>query len=219
MPLKYEYDRPLPVRSAVSALSWGHLVFSCNSALQIAVPTSMVFSRSSSIPYFVVFTTTPRSPALAREVATDATISVSLIRQVIVRKHSSPTSTLPTPCCDDSKPPRTRECLGWIGKSKLTQTITLSRDKPLPELPAPKSFSDVQTIHKDMCIGFPKRPQARHLYDSSGAESHPSLDAIKALPDGLHKSGIQLNKDMLPSIDWAGISVKVCYTFFFCPLQ
>lgn len=29
------------------------------------------------------------------------------------------------------------------------------------------------------------------------------------MPDGLYKGRMQLNKSMLPSIDWAGLSVKV----------
>lgn len=44
MPLRT--DRPMPFKCAVT------------------LPTSVTFSRSSSIPYFVVFTTTPRSPLL-----------------------------------------------------------------------------------------------------------------------------------------------------------
>ncbi|KAF8800580.1 hypothetical protein BYT27DRAFT_7262738 [Phlegmacium glaucopus] len=183
MPLKS--DRPLPFRAAIT------------------VPTSMAFSRSSYIPYFVVFTTTPRSPALAKEVATDATISVSLIRQVVVSKQSLLSPRPPLTSGDNPESLRSRKRLRQTCKPQSKLTIMLLRDKPIPEPPVQKSFFDVQTIHKDMCIGFPKRP--RYLHD---AQSHPTLKAIAALPDGLHKTRIQLNSDMLPSIDWAGISVK-----------
>ncbi len=40
-------------------------------------------------------------------------------------------------------------------------------------------------------------------------KSHPSLETIASLPDGLHKTRIPLNRDMVPGIDWGGISVKV----------
>ncbi|KAJ7892872.1 hypothetical protein B0H14DRAFT_2560105 [Mycena olivaceomarginata] len=78
------------------------------------------------------------------------------------------------------------------------------REKPLPRLPTQTAFSATQTVHSSMCIGFPKRP--RHQQSSS--KVHPSLHAHQALPDGLHKAKIPLNRDMLPSIDWAGVSVK-----------
>ncbi|CAK5282916.1 unnamed protein product [Mycena citricolor] len=58
IPLKSH--RPVPVKCAVT------------------LPTSLNFSRSSNIPFFVVFTTSPRSSHLAREIATDATVSVTL---------------------------------------------------------------------------------------------------------------------------------------------
>lgn len=66
----------------------------------------------------------------------------------------------------------------------------------------------------DMCIGFPKRPRQQ-----SNKQSHPSLETIATLPDGLHKARIQLNKDMLPCIDWAGVSVKVCLFSVRSPLD
>jgi len=55
-----------------------------------------------------------------------------------------------------------------------------------------------------MCIGFPKRPRIQ-----CDNQRHPSLETVAALPDGLHKTRISLDKDMIPSIDWAGVSVKV----------
>ncbi|KAF8903298.1 hypothetical protein CPB84DRAFT_1774459 [Gymnopilus junonius] len=190
-------DRPIPVRCAIT------------------LPTSVTFSRSSSIPYFVVFTTTPRSPELAKEIAADASISVSLIRQVIVTEHnpSLPPSPPLTPSSDESDSSSRPTLLRRVAKShsRLTMprrtsegAISYPRDKPLPEIPTiSQSFSDTRTIHHDMCIGFPKRP--RQQFDKEG---HPSLETIANLPDGLHKTRIHLNKDMLPTIDWAGISVK-----------
>ncbi|KAF8155822.1 hypothetical protein B0H34DRAFT_798928 [Crassisporium funariophilum] len=191
MPLKSE--RPIPLRCAIT------------------LPTSVTFSRSSSIPYFVVFTTTPRSPALAKEIAADATISVSLIRQIVVSEQCSLPPTPPlTPTSEESEPQRsrllyrvTRAQARRIPRRISESAISFSRDKPLPQLPVQKTFSDSRTIHSDLCIGFPKRP--RQQCDS---KSHPSLEEVAALPDGLHKTRIQLSADMLPCIDWQGISVK-----------
>jgi hypothetical protein len=191
MPLKT--DRPISFRCAVT------------------LPTSVTFSRASSIPYFVVFTTTPRSSSLAREIASDATISISVFSQVTITEAAVLPITPPqTPLSDESselsfQQPRTTKLLRRV-KSKTSPWSPRAledpelREKPLPRLPTQTAFSATQTVHSSMCIGFPKRPR----HQQSG-EGHP---ALQVLPDGLHKSKIPLNRDMLPSIDWAGVSVK-----------
>lgn len=80
--------------------------------------------------------------------------------------------------------------------------------KPLPRLPMHAVFKDSRLLHTSICIGFPKRPRQH-----TGSDHHPSLEAQSSLPDGLHKAKFNLNKDMLPSIDWQGVSVKVCHGF------
>lgn len=57
-----------------------------------------------------------------------------------------------------------------------------------------------------MWIGFPKRP--RHQLSGGDKPGHPSLEDHHALPDGLHKGNIALNRNMLASVDWGGISLK-----------
>ncbi|KAF9530299.1 hypothetical protein CPB83DRAFT_763733 [Crepidotus variabilis] len=197
MPLKS--DRPIPVRCAMT------------------LPTSMSFARSSSIPYFVVFTTTPRSPELAREIASDATISVSLIRQITVNEQASLPPTPPlTPTSDDSDGPSSArpKILRLVHKGSARfqrhrwpsdSSLALSHDKHETQSGlGTKHFSDLRTIHHDMSLGFPKRP--RQQYDKKG--NHPSLETIASLPDGLHKTRIPLSGDLLPSLDWRGLTVK-----------
>ncbi|KAF9458236.1 hypothetical protein BDZ94DRAFT_1201451 [Collybia nuda] len=197
MPLRS--DRPIPFRCAVT------------------LPTSVTFTRTSHIPYFVVFTTMPRSPNLAREIAADATISVSLLRQVTVTEQSSPPPTpplTPSTSSDDSDTTR-HKLLKRVARSqsrlnsaaraiKAFDDNTDFRDKPLPRLPTQTVFTESRTLQNSICIGFPKRP--RQLVSDS--RSHPSLDSHASLPDGLHKAKIALQKEMLPCIDWAGVSVK-----------
>ncbi|KAJ7064985.1 hypothetical protein C8F01DRAFT_1021771 [Mycena amicta] len=201
MPLKS--DRPISFRCAVT------------------LPTSVTFSRASAIPYFVVFTTTPRSSALAREIASDATISIAVFSQITITEAAVLPITPPqTPQSEESsssdsfsiQQPRSSSKLlrrvrsrtsPWSPRATTEEAEGRDKDKPLPRLPTQTTFSDTQTIYNGICIGFPKRP--RH---QNGSEKHPSLDAHTALPDGLHKSKIPLNRDMLPSIDWAGLSVK-----------
>lgn len=167
-----------------------------------------------------MFTTTPRSSALAKEIAADATISVSLLRQVTITETSALPPTPPiTPSSSSESSieiPRSK-LLKRVVKSAQPRMLRTARgledlaelpppiiDKPLPRLPTQTAFSESCTLQNSMCIGFPKRP--RHRCDS---QSHPSLDAYASLPDGLHKGKIHLSKDMLPCIDWSGVSVKV----------
>ncbi|KAJ7485257.1 hypothetical protein FB451DRAFT_1228910 [Mycena latifolia] len=197
MPLKS--DRPISFRCAVT------------------LPTSVTFSRASSIPYFVVFTTTPRSSTLAREIASDATISISVFSQVTITEAASLPITPPqTPLSEESssesilsQQPRTTKLLRRVRSrtspwSPRALDDSESRDKPLPRLPTQTAFTETQMVHSGICIGFPKRPR----HQQSSAKLHPSLHAHQALPDGLQKAKIPLNRDMLPSIDWAGVSVK-----------
>lgn len=81
-----------------------------------------------------------------------------------------------------------------------------SPDKPLPQLP--ERISDTRTLQTDVCIGFPKRPRHRHSPD----QRHPPLDAHLSLPDGLYKGRIQLDRDLLPEVNWSDFSIKV-YAF------
>lgn len=195
MPLRS--DRPIPFRCAVT------------------LPTSVTFSRPSSIPYFVVFTTTPRSPDLAKEIAADATISVSLLRQVTVTEQASPLPTppqTPSSSSEESDVPRNKllKRVARGGHSRIMRATRMleenpdSRDKPLPRLPTQTVFTESTTLQNSICIGFPKRPR-HQLGDLRG---HPTLESHAALPDGLHKDKILLQKEMLPCIDWAGLSVK-----------
>ncbi|KAG6816141.1 hypothetical protein H0H87_008376, partial [Tephrocybe sp. NHM501043] len=194
MPLRS--DRPVPFRCAVT------------------LPTSVTFSRPSSIPYFVVFTTTPRSQELVREIAADATISVSLLRQVNVTEQDTPLPTPPqTPSSSSEKldVPRNKlfkrvarggpSKITWAPK-KLEQSPEVY-DKPLPRLPN-QTFTETTTLQNSICIGFRKRPR----HQLKDGQTHPTLESHEALPDGLHKDKILLQKEMLPCIDWAGLSVK-----------
>jgi hypothetical protein len=86
--------------------------------------------------------------------------------------------------------------------SEVKQNVAVGR-KPLPDLPQVKPFTESRTLYTSFNLGFPKRPKhtGRKRDDSS-------------LPDGLFKANIPLQKTMLPSIDWGGISVKVSV---YCP--
>ncbi|KAI0066841.1 hypothetical protein BV25DRAFT_1819957 [Artomyces pyxidatus] len=196
----------------------------CQSA--VTLPSPCDFPRFGSLPFFVVFSTTPKSPSLAREIAADATITVSLLRQVTIDSSRSRPSSLysssgpPTPpsSATEDSDSQASSSLYVARKNKLFHRVVRSappvllrssrltdeqppRDKPLPDLPV--VMQDTRILQTDVSIGFPKRP--RHHTDSNG---HGSLESQKALPDGLYKGKLHLNKAMLPTIDWAGLSVK-----------
>ncbi|PFH49933.1 hypothetical protein AMATHDRAFT_62247 [Amanita thiersii Skay4041] len=186
-------DHPVPFRCAVT------------------LPTSATFLRGSSIPYFVVFTTTPRSPQLAKEIASDATISVSLVRKLTV---SDPVNLPPSP----PQTPASASEESDSGRNKLLKRSRLKaakpsgprrepepnsslREKPLPRLPTHSLYNTI--LKTNVCIGFPKRP--RHPSDS---RRHPSLEEMAKLPDGLQRSKISLKKNLLPCIEVPGFNVK-----------
>ncbi|THH12127.1 hypothetical protein EW145_g194 [Phellinidium pouzarii] len=65
-------------------------------------------------------------------------------------------------------------------------------------------LSDSRTLHTDVSIGFPKRPKG--VAPSPG--SHPSLETVSALPDGLYKGCIPLQRDWFPSVRWETLSIE-----------
>ena len=208
---------------------------------KITLPNPASFSKNSQIPFFVVFTTQPRSKALCREIAADATIAVSLIRKVTVNIQRpctivSPPYSAPVTHQKGHGPPsawttgsnfeegdsrsaaatilkRIRSTPPRLMKSSSYTDLrsAFSVNKELPALPPPSppgavAYTEARTLQTRMSIGFPKRPRS-----ACAPDEHPSLEAHAALPDGLHKGKVILNPQLLPSIDWAGLNVKVSY--------
>lgn len=191
----------------------------------ITLPTPTSCPRSSSIPYFVVFTTQPRCRALSREIAADASITVSLLRVVtinICRPYSitsgsesaatntgstcqwfslsddeespvSPTSRLMKRVVNSAPPALARSASGIRLKKPLHRNGAAVR-RP--------ATSETRTLQTDMSIGFPKRPRCR------GSDHQSSSVSRDSLPDGLYKGKVQLDTNMLPSIDWAGLNIR-----------
>ena len=168
----------------------------------MTLPRCHSFSRCSSIPYFVVFSTNTGSSRLVEEIAADATIAVSLIRHITVTPQPAP----PSPICPDTPPssdesdslassfaPRRPRLLRFPIRTP-TRSHTREESKPLPELPQ-EAVSTSRTVQTQVSIGFPRRPR----------EGHTS----RGFPDGFYKGRLQLQKDMLPSVDWPGLNVNV----------
>ncbi|OCH89348.1 hypothetical protein OBBRIDRAFT_778682 [Obba rivulosa] len=193
MEIPLKSDRPIPFKCAV------------------ALPDPLTFHRAGAISHYVVFTTTPRSPPLAREIASDATISVSLVRQVNINALFSPpspsltsTSASSSDEYEETPRPRRRKFLKRRTVKSAPPTLGRSRrDKPLPQLPA-EGASEARTLHTEVVIGFPKRPRMR----TQPHQRHPSLDEHASLPDGLYKGKLQLDRHIVPAINWDGLSVK-----------
>jgi hypothetical protein len=96
----------------------------------------------------------------------------------------------------------------------IPEEVTRNKDKPLPRVPSTESpaFSESRVIVTDHYNGFPKRPKIH----GNGHQSVPmDPTPTSALPDGLYKGNIQLYKDMVPAIDWPGVSVKVRGFFYY----
>ncbi|KAF7977345.1 hypothetical protein HWV62_4139 [Athelia sp. TMB] len=195
----------------------------------VTLPSPANFSRSSAVPYYVVFTTTPRSSTLARDIAVNATISVTLVRYVSVnipsRLPPSPPMT-PLGSAEDSDsssshrmPLRQRKFFGRarsntgpslpsrIDESASRRSIHNNARIFAPPPPNPP-FTETRNLITQLGEGFPKRPRRRK------DQVHPAADrGTNGLPDGLLKGELKLEADMLPSINWAGISVKASSSF------
>ncbi|KAJ6457970.1 hypothetical protein C8R45DRAFT_880159 [Mycena sanguinolenta] len=194
MPLKCQ--RPVPVHCAVT------------------LPKSLTFPRASFIPFFVVFTTTPRSSSLAREIAGDATITISVSSEICVLEESNPPNPITRTVSNESTNSDSRFSRltssvfkGLKSKSSSASLQSVSRSTPttpLPRVSRRKAFFETQTVHHGISIGFPKRPRQV----SSGGKAHPSLEEVQLLPDGLYKDKIPLGRNLLTSFNWGGVSVK-----------
>ncbi|KAK2461285.1 hypothetical protein APHAL10511_006812 [Amanita phalloides] len=173
----------------------------------VALPTSVTFTRGSSIPYFVVFTTKPRSTALAREIATDATISVSLVRKITLTEQVHlPPSPPETPASSNDEPDMSRRKLLKLvrnGSKAPRYQSSAEGEELLSRLPTQVVFSDTKNLLNNVSIGFPKRPRYPPNF-----RKHPTVEEIAALPDGLYRSRIPLGSSMLPSINIEGLIVK-----------
>ncbi|KAK7039829.1 hypothetical protein R3P38DRAFT_492807 [Favolaschia claudopus] len=185
--------RPVPVHCAVT------------------LPSTLTFARGSSLPFFVVFTTTPRSSSLAKEISGDATISLNLLCHVSVLEDNvcSPTET-ESLMSDRSSDSRSSRLPRFLKRSRKTSFSSLqssdsnNTSTSLPLLTSRVAFSETQTVVHKMSLGFPKRP--RHV--SSNTKAHPTLEELRTLPDGLYKDKIPLGNDILTSFNWGGTFVK-----------
>lgn len=178
------------------------------------LPTSVTFMRGTSIPYFVVFRTEPRSPVLAKGIAADATISVSLVRTLTRIEKVQPPPLPPGALVSDEDDITKHNLLTRVRNgcflSRTSSTSTQGRgqspvegENPLSRLPTRVVFSDTKILKNEICAGFPKRP----CYPRN-ARKHPTLEEMAAFPDGLFRSNIPLKSGLLPSIDVGGLIVK-----------
>lgn len=119
---------------------------------------------------------------------------------------SRPTATTILKRMVKSAPPRLMKSSSY---SDIRSAFSNNKElPPLPPLspPGSVSYTETRTLEAKMSIGFPKRPRS-----ACAPDEHPSLEAHAALPDGLYKGKIDLGRHLLPSIDWAGLNVKVSY--------
>ncbi|KIY47383.1 hypothetical protein FISHEDRAFT_66099 [Fistulina hepatica ATCC 64428] len=182
----------------------------------ITLPTATTFAKHTSIPYFVVFTTIPSSAGLAQEITTDATVSVSLIRELIVREKSellpTPPDTPPSTLSEDAHGGSRNSLFARVvkvptrlGRSRFSEEKAPKEGAAGQASPPEKIYSDTRTLRTYICIGFPKRPRRSVAATKNG---HPDLTAQLQLPDGLLKSVLPLPSDMIPSISWSSIKVN-----------
>ncbi|KAH8829052.1 hypothetical protein DL96DRAFT_1026113 [Flagelloscypha sp. PMI_526] len=110
-----------------------------------------------------------------------------------------------------ARPPRTRTgSAGPMVPPKLPSNgfafpiLEEPSQKPLPRIQKQTVWTQSQILHTCFSPGFPKRPRLNFE-----GRKHPSIEEVASLPDGLFRNKIPLDKNILGSIDWPGVSVKV----------
>ncbi|KAH8113946.1 hypothetical protein DFH11DRAFT_1509678 [Phellopilus nigrolimitatus] len=231
-PVLFQSDTDFLSFDGLNSESWSEVPLGSISKMPVdcavTIPDPTTFSRKSSIPYFVVFTTKPRSRVLAAEIMADATIAVSLVRRVGFDK---PDRNLPTTISrhgPDSQQTRSASSFSPISplvngqRARLLKRVAKSappilsafrfsradpdqdRDGESSPSEPPTRLTDSRTLHTDVSVGFPKRPKGREPQPGS----HPSLETVGALPDGLYKGQIPLQRDWFPSVKWKTLSIE-----------
>ncbi|KAF9787895.1 hypothetical protein BJ322DRAFT_1105935 [Thelephora terrestris] len=218
----------LPLRTDRS-----HVPFQC----AVTLPDPASFSKKGQIPFFVVFTTQPRSRALCREIAADATIAVALLRKVTVnierpctivsRPYSAPVAHQKGPPSAwtlgsnleevDPRPAATGILKRMVrcGPPRLMKSSSYREirsvslmNKELPPLPPPSPSSAATYTETKTLQTRMSIGFPKRPRNACAPDEHPSLAAHAALPDGLYKGTVHLDPHLLPSIDWAGLNVK-----------
>lgn len=142
----------------------------------------------------------------------DATISVSLIRKLIMTEEVDlPPSPPQTPPYDESDFAKHKLLRRVRNGSKTPPPSSwnaprqspVQEDKPLPRLPTQVVFGDIKSLKNDGCVGFPKRPRR-----AGDTRHRPPTPESATLPDGLYHSKIPLETSMLPSVNVQGLIVK-----------
>ncbi|KLO19399.1 hypothetical protein SCHPADRAFT_865315 [Schizopora paradoxa] len=106
---------------------------------------------------------------------------------------------------------------GESGTSDIVKGRTIVKKNPIPPSESNNvtevefienkdkfRVTDSRTLHTDVSVGFPKRPKGR----TTAAGSHPSLETVSSLPDGLYKGSIPLQKGWFPSLQWNGLTIE-----------
>lgn len=190
----------------------------------MTLPDPARFARNGFIPFYVVFSASPLFTHLAREIAIDSIISISVVREVTI---SDAPSLPPTPPRTPSPTRNDHDATSLaspLHKSRSRRVLRrLTQSAPL-NAQSNKSTTDLsntttskgarrrlepsfetRSIYSDIRTGFPKRARRR---------DDLARDA-RRLPDGLYKSHVLLSDDILPSVSWAGTSIRVSFFFFF----
>ncbi|KAJ7635239.1 hypothetical protein FB45DRAFT_1057120 [Roridomyces roridus] len=204
----------------------------------VTLPEPMSFSRTSSVPYFVVFTTAPRSKTLAREIAADATISISVSSQLRITEVLSPfakAATFVVSTTDISESSESRSSLSSRFKPKFDMkrikhvrssksSLWASASQPSQPSLAESDGTSTNMTARDLPPLPPRLTTfsaVQTIYSKiclgfpkrprqagAGSGSHPSLATQRSLPDGLHKDCIPLHPRMLASFQRNGVSLK-----------
>ncbi|KZV89240.1 hypothetical protein EXIGLDRAFT_721563 [Exidia glandulosa HHB12029] len=200
----------------------------------LCLPHPRTFTRESAIPYSITFATDPPSRSLARDIASEAVITVSFARHL----HFDPSrgirtsySTAPTSSAASAATTATTESSGGGGRSFFgglkRMATTPSRhaptessngnghnlkmmEKPLPAPPPEATTTDARILSTTLVHGFTRASSSsRSKHKKEGSGNGPG---ILFTPEGTYKGKLDLSSEALPTIGYGGATVKYVMT-------
>lgn len=130
-----------------------------------------------------------------------------------VRRHSAPLILFrappprpPSSTASFATPPPPAE----DGRTTIYDTESMYSAISGPEVREVALVSETRVLLSDTSEGFTKRGKLP-------GKRRSDMSMAMVVPDGMYRGELRLNGGMLPSIDWAGVSVQVWISFGLCP--
>lgn len=123
-----------------------------------------------------------------------------------IRRHSAPLILFRVP---PPRPPSSTASVVTPSPAEDARTTAYETESMYSAISAPEErevslVSEVRMLLSDTSEGFTKRGKMP-------GKRRSDMSMTMVVPDGMYRGELRLNGGMLPSMDWAGLSVQVCF--------